>query len=330
MLLGLETFSYHIAFAHGKMDVFVFIERSANLGLDGVQINVEGDDLGHLGSRDPSFLKDVRQVVENHGLYIELDTFGTDPDHLAAMIDLCRQVGADRLRTYSSLGGDVKTELEKARHDFPKVMDLCADAGVKIAYENHEFESSHDILDVIRHVDSPYLGAHIDVGNCMMVWEAPLEATRNLAPVAVSTHFKDHLLIRVGDDVMIAGVPLGSGAIDLKACYDILQNQSPLDRLNIEVCYGYLAPFRVPSSRGCGAKMGSGSFTISEPPYRPEIVAPFLLDAMEQGSSLRSFAWQELAEGARQSDTDQLLDLQDKAVAESVTYVKQLRDSAAA
>ena len=29
MLLGLETFSYHLAFAYGKMDVFCFIKRTA-------------------------------------------------------------------------------------------------------------------------------------------------------------------------------------------------------------------------------------------------------------------------------------------------------------
>jgi hypothetical protein len=38
MLLGLETFSYHLAFAYGKMDIFKFIQRTAQLGLDGVQI----------------------------------------------------------------------------------------------------------------------------------------------------------------------------------------------------------------------------------------------------------------------------------------------------
>ena len=29
MLLGLETFSYHLAFAYGKMNIFDFIERAA-------------------------------------------------------------------------------------------------------------------------------------------------------------------------------------------------------------------------------------------------------------------------------------------------------------
>jgi hypothetical protein len=47
MLLGLETFSYHLWFSDGRMDVFGYIERCAELGLDGVQINVNGRNFGH-------------------------------------------------------------------------------------------------------------------------------------------------------------------------------------------------------------------------------------------------------------------------------------------
>jgi sugar phosphate isomerase/epimerase len=330
MLLGLETFSYHLAFAYRKMDVFSFIQRAADLGLDGVQLNIEGDDFGHLGNDDPSFLKDVRDCIEQQGFYVELDTCGTDPDHLSKVLDVCSILGADRLRTYSSFGGDVNKELQKAKKDFPKVMDRCAELDIKISFENHEFESSHDVLDVISQVNSPYIGAHIDTGNSMMIWEDPLAATENMASVGVSTHFKDHLVIRVGDEVMIAGVPLGNGSIDLKECYEILVKQSPLKRINIEVCYGYLAPFRIPQQKGYGAELGKGCFSAAEPPYEPEIVAPYLLDAIKDGLSLDSYAWQELANSASaRAERDRILEYQDKAVVDSVNFVKKIRDDQA-
>jgi len=126
MQLGLETFSYHLAFAYGKMNVFDFIERSNKIGLNGVQINVEGDNFGHLGSDDSSFLKDVRQCVEGFGLFIELDTCGTDPEYLSKLIKICRQVGADRLRTFASLGGDVTMEFKKGQARFSQSdVSLC-------------------------------------------------------------------------------------------------------------------------------------------------------------------------------------------------------------
>ena len=325
MLLGLETFSYHLAFAYGQMDIFSFVKRTAELGLDGVEINVEGADLAHLGSEDPGSLREVRAMTDELGLFVELDTCDTDPQNLIRVLNICRALGADRMRVYSSVGGDVKEELKQAVEDFGQVIHLCADYGVRIAYENHEYETSHDVLEVVRQVNSEYVGAHVDTGNSMMVWEDPIEAVQNMAPYAVSTHFKDHAVIMVNDQPMIVGVPLGKGSIDCAECFRILAEQSPLERINIEVCYGYIAPFRLPEDKGHGAKLGRGSFRIHQPPYDPAVVAPHLLRTMDSGLDLHSFAWRDLAKVARsEAERQELLALQDQAVVDSVKYVKSL------
>ena len=325
MLLGLETFSYHLAFAYGKMDIFDFIRRSTELGLDGVQINVEGDDLGHLGNDDPGFLKEVRALIESFGMFVELDTCNTDPANLARVLTVCRALGADVMRVYASIGGNPRQELFQAAADLKQMVGLCADYGIKIALENHEHETSGEILEVVRRVDSPWVGTHIDTGNSMMVWEQPLEAIAAMAPYAVSTHFKDHLVIMVGNQPMIVGVPLGRGAIDCEACFRILAEKSPLTRINIEVCYGYIAPFRVPQDQGPGAKLGQGCFRVHEPPYDRDVVAPHILKALECEDELQAFNWQNLA---RMSDSDtqrrELMVRQDKAVVDSVEFVKGL------
>ena len=176
MLLGLEPFSYHLAFAYGKMDIFDFIKRTAEFELDGVEINIEGEDLAHLGSEDPGFLRDVRAMTDELGLYVEVDTCDTSPQNLTRALSICMALGADRLRVYSSVGGDVKEELKQAAKDFRQITPLCADYGVRIAYENHEYETSHDVLQVVREVDSEYVGTHIDTGNSMLMWEEPIEA----------------------------------------------------------------------------------------------------------------------------------------------------------
>ena len=176
MLLGLESFSYHLAFGYGKMDIFDFIRKTVEFGLDGVEINVEGDDLAHLGSEDPGFLAEVRALTEAHDLYVELDTRDTNPQNLTRVLKICNALGAGRMRVFSSMGGDVQAELGQAVKDFRQVLPLCTDYGIKIAYENHEFETSHDVLKVVREVDSEYVGTHVDTGNSMMVWEDPIEA----------------------------------------------------------------------------------------------------------------------------------------------------------
>lgn len=325
MLLGLETFSYHLAFAYGEMDIFNFIERTANLGLDGVQINVEGQYLSHLGSDDSGFLRDVRAMIHQYDMFVELDTCGTKPEGLARVLGICHQLGADKMRVYSSVGGDVKNELKQAIVDFRQVISICADYGVKIAFENHEYETSQDVLNVVKEVGSEWIGTHVDTGNSMMVWEEPVDAVKAMAPYAVSTHFKDHMVIMVGNQPMIIGVPLGKGSLDCPEIFKILAQKSQLERINIEVCYGYIAPFRLPEHEGFGAKLGRGCFKIIKPPYDPEVVAPYLLRASSDSMGLESHAWQELA-NAPHSDAErrELLAMQDRAVIESVEYVKKL------
>ena len=264
-------------------------------------------------------------MTDELGLYVELDTCDTNPRNLTRALNICKALGADRLRVYSSVGGDVKEELKQAAEDFRQVIPLCADYDVRIAYENHEFETSHDVLQVVREVDSEYVGTHVDTGNSMLVWEEPTEAIKNMAPYAMSTHFKDHMVIMVGGQPMVVGVPLGKGSIDCAECFRILADQSPLERINIEVCYGYVAPFRLPEDEGHGAQLGQGSFRVHPPPYDPSVVAPYTLLSLDADIELQSWAWQDLATLARsEEEREELLALQDRAVIDSVEYVKEL------
>jgi 3-oxoisoapionate decarboxylase len=327
MLLGLETFSYHFAFAYGKMDIFQFIERTAELGLDGVQINVEGNELAHLGSDESGFLREVKACIDSFGLFVEIDTCGTHPTNLTRILKICHALGSKTMRVYSSMGGNVLKELKQAVIDFKYMVPRCIDYDVKIAYENHEFESSEDIMSVVNQVNSDAVGTHIDVGNSMMLWEEPFEAIQKMAPRGVSTHFKDHIVVMLGDQPMIIGVPLGKGSIDLLECYRILDQQSPLKRINIEVCYGYMAPFRIPEKDGYGAKLGEGCFAVVKPPYDPEIVAPYISQYLENPFELQAYGWSELSKIATSdAQRKKLMVLQDKAVEDSVAYVKQLRE----
>jgi len=326
MLLGLETFSYHLAFAYGRMDILAFIERTHKLGLDGVQINIEGANMGHLGSDDPGFLRDVRKMIDKFGMFVEIDTCGTNPENLTKALNICKILGADTIRVYASVGGNIKEELKQAPGQLRQVLPLCIDYGIKVAFENHEYETSQEVLQVVHEVNSEYVGTHVDTGNSMMVWEDPSEAVKAMAPYAVSTHFKDHLVIMVNNCPYIVGVPLGKGSMDCAECFRILAEESTLRRINIEVCYGYISQFSRPQELGCGAKLGEGAFVVQQPPYAPALVAPHLLQFLCDGQELRAYTWQDIANKVPNfsSQREELLLLQDEAVVESVNYVKEL------
>ncbi len=329
--LALETFGYHLALAAGRMDIPGFIRRCAAFGLDGVQLN-----MGHLGpylKATPEGARRVRELTASLGLFVEVDTRGTAPDHLAAMIELCSAVGADVLRTYASIdppprgtAGTVRdrsdayaahrARLAERLRDAPghlrTVVPLCQRHGVRIAVENHEYETARDILDIVRAVGSPWVGTHIDTGNCMMVWEEPVAAVRAMAPYAVTTHFKDHVVVVVDGQPLVVGVTLGTGSADCAECFRILSCESPLQRLAIEVCYAYCAPFRCPPEDGGGARLGQGAFRIVEGPMEPSWIALY-------------------PERTRHLDPERLMAWQEDSVVQSVAYVQELnrRDGAA-
>ena len=304
--LGMETFSYHLAIASGRMDILEFITRCAELGMDGVQLNT-----GYLTpflKGNHTGVRKIRELTRELGLFVEVDTRGTDPAHLTGMLDLCKSIGADVLRTYASCGGDLRQELAEAPGHLQAVVPLCQDLGIRIAVENHEYETSQDVLDIVRQVDSEWIGTHIDTGNSMMVWEEPVAAVQAMAPYAATSHFKDHVVIVEDGVPLVVGVTLGTGSSNCAECFRILAEESPLERLVIEVCYGYSTPFRRAQEKGAGGQLGAGAFRIVEGPHDPAWIMPH-------------------PHLVPPADWDRLLAWQKESTAQSVAYVKRLNDA---
>lgn len=331
MRIGLETFSYLPWFMAGRMDVFSFIRRTHALGLDGVQLNigVAADNWGALAGADPERLRAVRALCEELGLFIEVDTRTYDWDTLVDALSISEALGADTLRTYVSIpddlhgdalqaymlpGGGLARDLAAALPVIRDIIPLCKRAGIRLAIENHEYETSAQVVKFVRALDSEWVGTLIDTGNMMTVWEDPAKAIAHMAPWAVSTHFKDHAVIVEDGMPLVVGVPLGRGSIDLAACYRLLAERTTLTRLCIEVCYGYKAGFRLPEERGAGGRLGHGAFRVMPPPYDPAIVAPYR--NYQNPASLPA------------NECEQFLRWVDDAVVESVACVKRLREGA--
>lgn len=308
MQLGIDTYSFHLAFQWGGLDIFAYLRHVKALGLDGVKINMGGDYAYHLGSADPAHLRAIRDLRESLGLYLELDTRGTAPRHLEKSLRICHALGGDILRTYAIPRGDVIQDLHHAVLDLRAVTPLCAELGVRIAFENHEYETAQQVLNVVEAVGSPHVGLLVDTGNSAPLWEDPLAAVRTMAPRAISTHFKDQVIIVENGEPLIVGTPLGRGALDCAACWKILVENSPLARINIEMCYGYSAPFRLPQDQGHGGRLGEDAFRITPPPHKPAWIMPHP-SAVPPEKRAEVVAWQ----------------LQ--GIAESVAFMKHLRAS---
>ena len=241
MKIGLDSFSFHIALAAGEYDVFRTIDWMADLGFTGLQININGPNDKFLGAdhSDTAHLKSVRAALEKNGFFSEIGGRRTSPEMLRWQLQLCADLGADVLRTLVVLKDNLPATIEQSKRDMEAILPFAQSLGVKIALENHEDITAAELRLLLDLVPHPNLGACIDTGNDLVVYGDPLEAAEQLVSRAVSTHIKDHKLVRVGETIHSVGVPLGTGDIDLPAIMKVVVNDSPLDRLLIQdtTCY---------------------------------------------------------------------------------------------
>lgn len=263
MKLGLETESYHLYFQHNKMDIFSFMDKTKKLGLDGVQINIIQDlnlnpRFGTLASNDKGYLDEVKKHLKNLNLYAQIDSRWLEYDLTKDDLEIAKTLDSDVLRTYIKVNnGDfnAKRDIQDSITKIKKILPLLKDYDIKLAIENHEYETSDNLIEIIDAIDSEYVGILFDVGNSMMVKETPLEALRKTLPYIFSVHFKDHIVtMDSNNEPVITGVPIGEGSIEVEEIYKILSER--ISCINIETCYPYSATIKDSKSQAIRAKKG--------------------------------------------------------------------------
>lgn len=341
MKLGIENESYHLLFQNKRMDVFSFIEKAAELGLDGVQINLVPDynldqKWGALGGNSPEHLKKIKELVDRHNLYIELDTRNLEVAHLKEVIEIAHTLGAEVIRTYIPVKSKQIVEGKSGAqggYDFAKVRQIFDTSiyeeslenlrslvphleryRIKLALENHEYETSDELLKVIKAIDSKWIGFTFDAGNSMMAWEDPIKAAKNMAPYTFTTHFKDHIVVEEKGDIygnVVCGVPLGEGNLELEKIYEILFKDSSLTRINLESCHPYCAQFKREPGTGGVFEVGKGAFAVKPHIYEYDTIKP-----------LEYYYPHEISEEI----LEKLIQDQVDGVEKSIKYLKALRD----
>ena len=318
MKIGLDTESCHLLFHNGRIDIIGFIRKASELGLDGVMINIiggmDGDDeryihpdWGCLGSADPGHLENVRKELQKHNMYAEVAMRGIEPERLSAAVEVTHKIGADLLRTYCCYGKYDAEALKKAPENFRKIVPLLKKYRIRFAVENHEEETSDEIIEIIKKTGSLWVGSHVDIGNSMMAWEEPLDAVEKLAPYAFTSHFKDHIIIEDRGEYKVCGVPLGQGNIDIDSCFRILYEKSALTRINIEQTYPFLSVFKREKGTGGVNHVGEGAFKIEKPVF----------DFKEHSPDAYYFPSDEYLQD--------IIKAQERGLIESVEYMKMIR-----
>ena len=240
MQLGLDTYSFHLAFgkhldrkADGPMTLAKCIRRAKELGFVAVQIdpahfNLEKD--------NPKW---VRSMADRLDVALEAGAVGTESERLRQGLEVASAWKSPVLRTF--LGWEYprsrrhsEDKLRKAADSLAEVIEDAKRAGVVIALENHSDISTPDLITLLEMVDSPYLGACLDTGNSMVFLEDPVWTAEQLAPWAVTAHVKDQRWQVTASGAKLVGAPLGDGHIDLDRVIPVLLDAPRLDRIMLQ------------------------------------------------------------------------------------------------
>jgi sugar phosphate isomerase/epimerase len=262
-------FRHHFSRKSG-FDVFTFLDKAAEMGFNGVNLSAFAPDFEWLGGIAPENVRAIRERIERHGLLIDLETGGTEPQHLTATIELAERLGAEHVRTYTHpVPGDHREQMHAAVNDLSIVAPIAARAGVRILVENHEDLPAVQVREILEQLDDPTFGALFDYGNSMLFMEEPLVSLEYLKPWVRSGHMKDHVVlpeIAGKEGPVFLGVPLGEGNLPIVEA-TLQLAAAGADRVCFENCWSYDAMFR---DRRGDATMGVGAFAHCLPPYDVE------------------------------------------------------------
>ena len=245
--LGLVTYCFNLAAKHhGTVpgapkfsDPLVFIEETAKLGASAVQIP--------FGTCDATRVWAIRDAAERHSIALESTVAlpkNDDMDRFDAELKTLHELGVKIARTVLLPGRryeqftsilDYANTMRVATKALSDAEKIARKRGIKLALENHKDQTTEERLALLEQFNSEHIGACLDVGNNMALLEDPVETARALAPWTLTVHFKDQGVRESEDGFLLADVPVGQGAINLRDIIRIIREKKPQTLFHLEL-----------------------------------------------------------------------------------------------
>jgi 3-oxoisoapionate decarboxylase len=255
--LGLVTYCFNIAAKqHGTVpgapkfsDPLIFIHEAAQLGASAVQIP--------FGVPEPKRIWEIRDAADRLDMALEstvsLPKNDADLDRFDAELRTLNELGVKIARTVLLPGR--RYEQFESILDYANAMRIATKAlsdaekiarrhNVKLALENHKDQTTEERLALLEQFSSEQIGVCLDVGNNIALLEDPVAVARAFAPWTLTVHFKDQGVQESTDGFLLADVPVGQGAINLREIIQIVRAKKPEVLFHLELITR--DPLRVP------------------------------------------------------------------------------------
>ncbi len=106
---------------------------------------------------------------------------------------------------------------------------------MRLAVENHKDWRTEEFLEILKNIDSEWVGVTLDTGNNISLLEDPMEVVKTLAPYAFTVHLKDMAVEEYEDGFLMSEVNLGDGFLDIEGMIRVIRKHNPDIRFNLEM-----------------------------------------------------------------------------------------------
>ncbi|MGD1893428.1 MAG: sugar phosphate isomerase/epimerase family protein [Cyclobacteriaceae bacterium] len=224
----------------GFQNALDLLEHCHQIGGGGVQIGVRG------WTQD--FAGKVRERREKLGLYLEgSNRLPKTTDELSDFeqeVKMAKEAGASVVRTVC-LGGrryetfDSLEAFQQFKKQSIKSLELAEPIvrkhQMRLAVENHKDWRAPELVAILKHLDSEWVGVTLDFGNSISLMEDPMEVVETLVPYVFTTHVKDMAFEEYEDGFLMSEVQLGQGILDLLRIVSLCKLHYPDFVFNLEM-----------------------------------------------------------------------------------------------
>ena len=257
MKVGIDSYCYHRFFGEvydeqvpppREMTLEDFIQRAKELEVDGVSL-----ESCFIPRFDREYLSQVKGMLDEFGLdrvfawgHPDGLEGGKNEKMLDEMIEMIEHAKAIDAKVMRVVGSSLmfrfephEPQIERLSRMFSEAVKVAEKADVKMAVENHLDFNSDEILQILKNVDSPYLGINFDTGNFVRMLDDPIQAMEKLLDYVYATHIKD-LKIQQGVPVnawyFFSCTAIGGGGIvDNQKLAQILEDSGYEGFLAVEI-----------------------------------------------------------------------------------------------
>jgi sugar phosphate isomerase/epimerase len=219
MKLGISSYTYGWAIAHGVFDENSLLDCALDFGVSLLQI---GDNLP-LHAFSAERLQSLKSRANQNNIELEIGAKRLTPENIQTYSQIAQFLNAKILRFVVD---------DKDFHPSPdEVVQTLRDSlgcldNTILGIENHDRFTTETLRDILDKIGSDRVGICLDTANSLGAGEGLNEVVRVLAPFTVNLHIKDFTVERVpylmGFEVK--GAPTGSGFVDVAQLLDELKS----------------------------------------------------------------------------------------------------------